>query len=305
MKKLAKLGLLFALSLSVLAGCGGSKDNRTIVVYDGHYSEMQIIYRMIKYLVEDQTDLKIKIKDEMSSSVFAFRALIQGGDSDLMLSYDGSLLSSYLKLDVKDVPAGMSIYDYTNEVALERHQIYHLEKLGFENTYAIGVMEKTMQKYNLKTISDLRPYAGELIFGAEHEFFSEEGSMRFGPWSKAYNLTFKDKKPMNIDLKHTAIQNEQIDVMMAWTTDGMNKKIDLKLLEDDLQYFPDYNAAILVRVDLFERFPDVPELKDILNSLAHRFTNESMTDLVYEVDVLGKTPEAVALKFLQEQNLMD
>ena len=38
--------------------------------------------------------------------------------------------------------------------------------------------------------------------------------------------------------------------------------------------------------------------------LGGKFTNEMMTDLTYEVDVNGKSPEEVAKTFLTEQGML-
>ena len=130
--------------------------------------------------------------------------------------------------------------------------------------------------------------------------------MKFGPFSQFYGLEFKEAKAIDLALKYSAIESGNIDVTIVYTTDGMNKKVGLKVLQDDRSYFPDYNDALLVRNDLFERYADTaPNLEEVLNMLGGQFTNEIMTDLTYEVDVNGKTPEEVARTFLTEQGLID
>lgn len=80
----------------------------------------------------------------------------------------------------------------------------------------------------------------------------------------------------------------------------------LKVLEDDKDFFAEYNCALLVRDDLFERFEEIaPDLEQVLNMLAGQFTNEIMTDLTYEVDVNGATPEEVARDYLLEHDLIE
>jgi Periplasmic glycine betaine/choline-binding (lipo)protein of an ABC-type transport system (osmoprotectant binding protein) len=56
---------------------------------------------------------------------------------------------------------------------------------------------------------------------------------------------------------------------------------------------------------LFERYNEIaPDLEAVLNSLGGQFTNEIMTDLTYEVDVNGRTPEDVAHEFLLSKGLI-
>ena len=108
-----------------------------------------------------------------------------------------------------------------------------LDQLGFDNTYAIGVPQALAEEYGLNCISDLIPIAGQLTFGAEQEFFTLEGSMKYGPFTEAYGLHFKEAKPVDMGLKYAAIENGSFDVSVVYATDGLNRKVGLKILEDD------------------------------------------------------------------------
>ncbi|MGX8700784.1 glycine betaine ABC transporter substrate-binding protein [Caproiciproducens sp.] len=303
MKKVIAVMMSLVLALSA-AGCGSGKSSGDeIVIMDGQFSEMKLIHQMVKMLVEQDTDAKVVIKDEVSP-VNGFNELVKGS-CDLMNSYDGTLLTTYLKLDTKDIPEGQTLYDFVNETALKEKKVYLLDKLGINNTYAIAVPQKIADQYKLETISDLVPVAGKLVFGAEHEFFSEEGSMKFSPFVKFYGLNFKESKPVDLGLKYSAVENGNIDVTEVYATDGLNKKAQLKVLKDDRSFFPEYNGALLVRSDLFERFEKTaPNLKETLNKLGGIFDNETMVDLTYAVDVEGKTVPEVAKQFLQEKGLL-
>jgi len=302
MKNLISLLVVVLLAVS-FAGCSTAKDENPIIIYDGTFSEMKIIHQMVKMVVEDHTDATVEIKDEMSD-VNSFNELVNGG-ADIMNAYDGTLLTTYLKLDTANVPTGTSIYDYANEVASKEKGVRLLDKLGHENTYAVAVLPETAEKYNLNTISDLAAVSNQLVFGAEHGFYTEEGSMKYTPFTAFYGLNFKESKPIDIALKYSAIKNKNIDVTIVYTTDGLNKEAGLKILEDDRSFFPEYNDALLVRDNLFEEYSTIaPNLEEVLNSLGGVFTNEIMTNLTYEVDVNGKTPKDVAHEFLLDKGLI-
>ncbi len=290
--------ILLAFCLLLPYGRGSSGD---LMLYDGDYSETQLMHHMVKMLVEDQTDLTVTIQDQMSQ-VNNFNSLKGGSHTcDLMISYDGTLLTTFFHQDVTDVPEGMSIYEYVNRVAQEEYGMRLLEKLGFDNTYAVAVPMAVAEKYGLETISDLIPVAGELTFGAEQGFFTLEGSMKYGPFTEFYGLSFRDYVPVDLGLKYSAIENGSFNVTVVYATDGLNRKVGLKVLEDDRGFFPDYNGAFLVREDVLERYP---ELEDILNRLAGCIPTEQMAELTYQVDVVGRTVEEVALEFLKEQGLI-
>ena len=279
----------------------GRSSTGDILLYDGDYSETQLMHHMVKMLVEDQTDLTVTIQDQMSQ-VNNWNALKDDSHTcDLMISYDGTLLTTFFHQDTPDVPEGMTIYDYVKEKAMEDYDLHVLGKLGFENTYAIGVSEELAEEYDLETISDLIPIADRLTFGAEQEFFTLEGSMKYNPFVEYYGLNFKDYSPVDMGLKYAAIENGSFDVSVVYTTDGLNRKVGLKVLEDDKSFFPDYYGVFVVRGDILEQYP---ELEGILEELTGKISTEQMAELTYQVDVQGRTVDDVAREFLVSQGLL-
>ena len=306
-KRILSVLIAAALSAGIFTGC--SSPQYEIELYDGNYSEVQLVHKMVELLVEDRTDIEVTIKDQMSS-VLMFRELTREDPScDIFCSYDGSVLTTHLKQGPPDVPEGVELFDYVSEQVYDKHGVIMLDPLGINNTYCIAVPESVAEEYNLETISDLVPVAGELTFGAEHEFFAAEGTagtMKFGPFTEFYGLKFKETFPVDISLKYTAIENGNFQVTEVYTTDGLNRKAQLKVLEDDRNFFPEYNGSLLVREELFEEMADVaPDLREILGLLSGTMDNEKMTDMTYAVDVEGRTVDEVAREFLVENGLLD
>ena len=308
MKRLSSSLLALLILTAGLSGCSSGSAG-TIELYDGNYSEVQLVHKMVELLVEDRTDMEVEIKDQMSS-VLMFRELTREDPScDIMCSYDGSVLTTHLKQGPPDVPEDVKLFDYVKEQVYDKHGIIMFDPLGINNTYCIAVPESIAEQYNLETISDLVPVAGELTFGAEHEFFAAEGTagtMKFGPFTEFYGLEFKDTFPVDISLKYTAIENGNFQVTEVYTTDGLNRKAQLVVLEDDRNFFPEYNGSLLVRESLYDELGEenTAQLKEILSLLSGSMTNEEMTDMTYTVDVEGKTVEEVAREFLQEKGLL-
>lgn len=129
--------------------------------------------------------------------------------------------------------------------------------------------------------------------------------MKFGPFTAFYGLNFKDVVSVDVSLKYAAAEKGSFDVTEVYATDGLNRKANLKVLEDDLSFFPDYNGALLVREDTFERFADTaPNLEEVLNLLADQISNDDMVEMTYQVDVLGRTVDDVAHEFLVRRGLL-
>ena len=302
-KKLFAAVMALALLCTALTGCSKS-EGPTLRIIDSRISEGKIVIRAAMMLLETYTDVEVELKDAMTAPN-SFQELT-ADNADMFMSYDGTVLTTLLHLDPSDVPEGSTVYDYANQQVQEQYQCEMLDKLGLNNTYVMAVTEEIQQKYDLKTTSDLVPVAGEIVFGAEHEFFDEEGSAKFGPYTEAYGLKFKESKSVDLNLKYAAVESGNIQATVVYATDGLNIKANLKTLEDDLNFFPEYNGALLVRSDLFERMEETcPELRDVLNMLGGIFTDEIMSNLTYQVDVEGKTVDEVTEAFMAETGLLE
>ncbi len=302
MKKRISL-ILLSLVLAVgLAACGGNDgaDAKVVKAVDSDITEGKLLLQMAKILVEQDTDYEFKIYDEMVQ--VATYDEMKKGSFDIFNTYDGTVLTTLLGLDVKDVPDGMSLYDFVNEKSSNDNKVALLGKIGHNNTYAMALRKDIADKYQVKTTTELAEFAPEIVFGAEHGFFSEEGSAKYTPYTEFYGLKFKDAKAFDINLKYTSLDNKEIDATIAYTTDGMVKKSDLVILEDDQNYFPEYNGCLGYRVGLFKEFGE--ELKASLEKLNGLFDNEKMMNLTYQVDVEGKEIPEVAKKFLQDEGLL-
>jgi len=101
-------------------------------------------------------------------------------------------------------------------------------------------------------------------------------------------------------MKYQAAYEEKLDVIDGYSTDGRVKAFNLVTLKDDLHIFPPYDAAPIVRQATLNKYP---EIEGILNQLAGRINDSTMTELNYRVDKLKESPEKVAVNFLKQNNL--
>lgn len=276
-----------------------------LTLYDGDYSEVKLMHAMVEQLVEDKTGLEVTILDQMTQVNNHNELKGASPSCDLMFSYDGTVLTTFLGLDTGDIPEGASLYDFVNGEVQAREGLRLLGKVGLNNTYSIGVTQSVVDRYGVTKISDLIPIAGELDFGAEHEFFTEEGSMKYQPFVDYYGLNFRSAKPVDVVLKYNAVEGGAFDVMVVYATDGLNKRAGLTILEDDLGFFPEYYGAFLVREDLFTDFYDAaPNLEQVLELLTGQVSSEDMVELTYAVDVDGRPVSQVAREFLVQKGLL-
>ena len=298
------LATMLLLSIFAMAGCA-KKADAELTLYEGDYSEVTIAHYLVKYLVEDQTDLTVNVKDQMSLTNQFKEATSDDPSCDILLNYDGTLLSQWLQQDVTAVPEGTSLFDFVKENIKAQFGADLLGKVGLNNTYAIAVMPETAEKYSLATCSDLIAVAPELTFGAEANFFTEEFTDRYWSFVEAYGMEFANYASIDINLKYTAIANGNFDVTEVYTTDGLNRKYNLVILTDDMNFFPEYNGVYVAREGLFEDYAKAaPNLHEVLDLLTGQISSADMSGMTYAVDVEEKSPADVAHDFLLAKGLI-
>lgn len=258
------------------------------------FTEQEILCHMTSKAIENNTDIKVKKECNLGGAQVVFSALTNN-NIDLYIDYAGTDYTDILKH--KPIPDVNKVYQTIKKEMKEKYNVEVLKQMAFNNTYALAVTKSTAKKYNLKTISDLEKVSKELIIAPTLEFINREDGLP--GLEKKYGLTFKDTIGIDGSPRYTAIQNNNAQVIDAFTTDGLLKKFDLTVLEDDKNFFPPYYAIPLVRKDILEKYP---EIEEVLNELGQYLTDEVMQDLNYQVDELGKNPEKVATDFL---NMID
>ncbi len=304
-KKKGSLLLVLMLAVTMLAACSGGEEEKTeIVLLEGQFSEIDILIQMAGILIEENTDLQVSFHDSMNT-VAASNAVI-AEEVDLYVSYDGTLLTTILGYDPSDVPEGVDLFDYAKEKGVEDKGLTLTEKFGFENTYAIAIQQAFAEENNISTISELVPYTNDMVFVAEHEFFDEEGTMRFIPFNEYYGIEWGGSNSIDIGLKFAAMDSENADATMVYSTDGLNKMFDLAILEDDQSFFPQYFASFMHRDSLYEEYANTaPNLEEVLLSLEGLIDNTAMIEMNYRVDAENETAYDVAKEFLVANGLSE
>ena len=273
-----------------------SENQNKVVIGSSYFTEDKLLAEMLAQLVENDSDIEVERKFNMEGSPICLEAL-KSGQIDVYPEYTGTALIELLKLPADNDPD--RVYNKVKSAYDDRFKLLWLDPFGYNNTYAMVVTEDIAEKYNLKSISDLTPYAGEMVFGAEHTFYNRSDG--YEAMAKAYGLHFSSALKLDVSIKYLALSQGKIQVTDAFTTDGQLKALHLKVLADDKKFFPPYYAAPVVREDTLEKYP---ELQGILNKLAGVLDEETMRGLNYKVDNQKMSIEDVARDFLTTKGLV-
>lgn len=292
--KLISSTIMITMLLGVLVGCSSKKD--TVVVSSKDFNEQLILGNMVSSMIEKNTDLKVERKLNLGGTNIAFEAL-KSGQVDMYVEYTGTGLVNIMKKEAMNDPD--KVYSAVKDYFNKEYKLTWLKPLGFNNTYTLSVRKDTAAKYHLETFSDLAKVSNQLVLGTTLEF--NERADGYPGVKTAYNMNFKDSKPINGGLRYTALESKKSDVIDAFSTDGLIKAFDLKVLKDDKNFFPPYYAVPVVRNEVLKKHP---EIQTQLDKLEGKITDEEMRDMNYKVDKLNKDPAKVADDFLKSKGLI-
>ncbi|HEM3541364.1 ABC transporter permease/substrate-binding protein [Streptococcus suis] len=261
-------------------------------------AEPEILINMYKLLIEDQTDIKVEIKPNFGKTSFLYEAL-KSGSIDIYPEYTGTITSTLLKNSSTDLSTNPEeVYAYAKEAILEQDGLMYLAPMAFQNTFALAVTEDYAQKNGIEKISDLAKVQQTAVAGFSLEFNDrEDGNIGL---KNLYNLQL-NVKTMEPALRYEAIKSGNVQIIEAYSTDSKVVTYKLKILEDDKQLFPPYQAAPLLSKETLEKYP---ELEQVLGVLAGKISTEEMTRMNYAVDVEGKSAEQVAREYLEQEGLL-
>ena len=278
--------------LALLAGCVGEREGAVIGSKD--FGESEILSEMIAQLAEaDGMDVTRRLG--VGDTRVNMEAL-KRGELDAYVEYNGTGLVMLGQPPLSDGDAAMArVRELYAPLGLTWG-----ERLGFENTYGLVMLADRAQALGVETISDLAEHAGELTIGID-ESFAERPVDGFAPMVRRYGLEFADRNVVSAEdrpLLYANLLDGAADVIEGFTTDGQIADYGLVVLQDDLNFFPAYEAAPLVG-------EEDSRLLAIANRLSGRLDAELMRELNRRVDIDGEAPSEVARAALSELGLLE
>ncbi len=222
-------------------------------------------------------------KAQLGGTGMVWSALLNG-EIDVYAEYTGTLMRETLAKE--NIHTLSELRNHLKRLGLRMS-----DPLGFNNTYALAMKAERAQQLRIHKISDLQKYPS-LRFG-----FSEEFMERSDGWpalKARYSLPQTNVKGLQHDLAYQALEQNQIDVTDAYTTDAKILLHNLTLLQDDRKHFPEYLAIWVYREDLAQKAPDFIQA---LNNLAGEISEETIRKLNARVDIDKLTEAQSAEEF--------
>ena len=304
-KKLAPaLGTALAAAL-LLSACGGGGESPNEGKLDGaeltagskEFTESIVLSQITAKALEDAG---ASVQDQTGISGSAtVREALESSEVDFYWDYTGTGWVNILGNTTEDVPD--DLYDAVSEADAE-NGIAWLEPAPFENTYRIAVKQDFAQKNDLTTMSDAAKFIADnedqAKVCAASEFINRDDGLP--GLEEDYGFEFSDVVELDLNLIYPQV-GKKCQFGEVFSTDARIKANDMVSLEDDKDFFVQYQGAMTLRQETLDEYPEIAEIMD---PISKKLTDEVMLELNGRVDTEGEMPEDVAEDWLEDQDLI-
>lgn len=285
---LAAVVALTVVALLVWSVSAGSSRS-SVVVGSKNFTEQVLLGELLAQAIESE-GLPVVRKLNLGGTFICDRAL-RSGDIDVYVEYTGTAVTAVFHRPVPHDPR--QAFEQAREL-YARGGVTALEPLGFNNTFAILVRARDARRLGLRSIEDLRKVAGEWTAGFGYEFLQRADG--YPGLSQTYGLRFgTTPRAMDLSLIYKALGDGQVDVIAGDATSAQIDALDLTALDDNLHYFPPYDAAPIVRTAALLRYPEIGRA---MARLVGHVSERDMRAMNRAVDVDRRDPADVARMFL-------
>ena len=267
---------------------------RPIVVASKPFAESYLLAELFAQVLEARGH-EVARRFGLGGTEISFPAL-QQGSIDVYPEYTGSGLLVILKAPPD--PASAKVFDIVSREFRTRFDVRWLPPLGFENTYAMSIRTEMAQRLGIRTLSDFARVSRDMRAGFTADFIGLPDGL---PGLRAaYDIHPKSVNALAPGVKYQALMAGSVDIIDAYSTDGLLGRYAITVLEDDRGFFPPYDAAALVREAVARERPDavaaLTELSGRIDVLRMRRWNE-------RVEINGEAAAIVARDALTELGL--
>lgn len=207
-----------------------------VVIGSKKFTESYVLGEIVRELFR-RDGISSEHKQGMGGTIILWEAL-RSGQIGVYPEYSGTIEQEILKK--RGTPSELS-------QDLAAFGVSMTAPLGFNNTYALVMRRTEATRLGIHTISDLRAHP-ELRFGFTHEFLDRADGWQ--PLRDRYRLPQTSVNAIDHGLGYSALQSSSIDLKDAYSTDAKIAEYDLIALQDDLGFFPRYEAVLLYRNSL-------------------------------------------------------
>ncbi|MDX6345352.1 MAG: osmoprotectant transport system substrate-binding protein [Streptomyces sp.] len=260
----------------------------TVTVGSANFPENVLLASIYSQALQAK-GIKVKEKFNIGSREVIY-GQVKSGNLTVLPEYNGSLLT-YLK-----AKAASSDEAAVNAALLKAlpSSLTLLDSSAAEDKDSLTVSKATADKYNLKSIPDLKGHAADFVAGGPPEFKTREEQA----FKDVYGLTFKEWKATS-DATANALKDGTVQVGDIYTTDPRIISLNLVSLDDPKHLFDVQNVTPLVhKGDLSDKGVAA------LNAVSAKLDTAGLVKLMKRVGTDKEDPATVAKDWLSSNGLV-
>ena len=274
-----------------------------ITVASKEFTEQVLLGQMLVIALDE---VGADVTDETAlAGTAVVREALETGEIDAYWEYTGTAWADIFgETEIVEDPD--ELLDLVAERDLEENNIVWGERAEFENSYGVAMNQAIADEYGVTTISELaelsREDPGAASFCVAEEFATRDDGLP--GLTEHYDAEWEVPDPFDEGVIYTETADapdSPCHFGMVFTTDGRIAALDLELLEDDENFFPEYNPALTVYGETADEYP---ELIDLGNEIIATIDFDAMQELNEQADEQGIPPEEVARDWLEEQGII-
>jgi len=276
---------------------GGELDGAELTVGAKEFTESKILAQITAQAL---SNAGATVDDSSLSGSATVREALESSEIDMYWEYTGTGWVNILGNTPTDLPE--DLFAAVSEADASDNEIAWLPNAPMNNTYAIAVNSDFAEENSLKSISDAAAYLADnpddATLCAASEFLNRDDGLP--GLETTYEMDFTEVVEVDLSLVFTQL-GDACNFGEVFSTDGRVVANELIVLEDDLEFFLPYNAALTMRQETLEEFPAI---EDIMGPISEALTDEEITALNAAVDVDGETEEDVAAQWLEDNGFL-
>lgn len=291
------LGAILVALVLVAAACGsgedaGTKDGSTITIGSANFSENALVAEIYAQVLEADGYPVERNLNVGQREVYA--AALESGDLDLVPEYVGTALSVLFQ---GTPTADSAATTQALRDAWADAGIAVLEPAEAQDKNGIVVRQDTADALGLSKVSDLAAHT-DLVFGGPPECTEREACL-IG-LTDVYGLSFAEFKPLDVGgaLTVAALEGDEIQVALLFTSDGTIAAKGFVLLEDDKGLQPAENLTPVIRQDIIDEYGD--DIVKTLNDISAEMTTAELSEMNRRIGIEGDDPETVASDWIAD-----
>ena len=280
-------------------------DGATVTVGSKNFSENVLLGKMAIILLQssgaDVTDLT-----NIPGSAAARQAMLDG-QIQAMWEYTGTGWITYLGHE-KPIPDEEKQYTAVRDEDLKKNKLVWLKPAPMNNTYGFAITRKVADKYKITKLSELKKVpVDERTFCVESELINRPDGLKGMlekydvPLGDAKGVPNKNLKTFQTGAIYDATAKGACNFGEVFTTDGRIVALHLKVLQDDRNFFPKYNVALVLDQKTARKYP---QIDDLMAPVTEKLTDDVLLKLNAQIDVDGRDPALVAFDWLKKEGFV-